>query len=156
MEWKDWILLVVPIVMNGIILYIFQVLINKKIERKNKRNEVRDEIYLTFIKIIRDLNSCFIFSDSEVRNETDIKRKIEEIAKKVIAVYKYCNDNDYDLKIFLNDTNQLYQAYESFQATIKKYEGQNYTEEIAHALSSKMSLIMDFTNKLLKKVRDAY
>lgn len=51
METKDWILLGVPILANGIIVFIFQKFITIKLERLTKKSNIRDEIIILFGKI---------------------------------------------------------------------------------------------------------
>ena len=50
METKDWILLGVPILANGIIVFIFQKFITIKLERLTKKSNIRDEIIILFTK----------------------------------------------------------------------------------------------------------
>ncbi len=48
MECKDWIILVVPIICNGIIIFVFQKILSKKIERQSKRQDIRDDVLKKF------------------------------------------------------------------------------------------------------------
>lgn len=45
---KDWIMMLVPIVANGIIIFFLQKWISQKIDQINKRNSIRDSVYKTF------------------------------------------------------------------------------------------------------------
>ena len=60
MEAKDWILLFVPIVVNGFIIYIFQKIVSTKFERLNKKQGLRDEAILLFWRKLQNLNTVFI------------------------------------------------------------------------------------------------
>ena len=48
MECKDWIILLVPIICNGIIVFVFQKILSRKIERQSKRQDIRDDVLKKF------------------------------------------------------------------------------------------------------------
>ncbi|NLV87193.1 MAG: hypothetical protein GX025_08270 [Clostridiales bacterium] len=50
MENKDWVLLFVPIMFNGILVFVFQKVITNKIDHKKKRYLLRDEVVILFWK----------------------------------------------------------------------------------------------------------
>ena len=54
METKDWIVLLVPIVINGICLFIFQQMINRRIKRMEMKTDYRHEILKGFLTILQD------------------------------------------------------------------------------------------------------
>lgn len=53
-RWKmtktDWITMIFPVIANGLLLYLFHKVIEKKFERVGKRNELRDEVIILFWK----------------------------------------------------------------------------------------------------------
>lgn len=60
METKDWIILLTPIVCNGILIYFFQNILRSKLEHLSKRNSLRDETIQLFWKKLQTLNDIFI------------------------------------------------------------------------------------------------
>ena len=70
MEIKDWILLIVPIVGNGIILYFFQRCLGRKIE---KRQDLRDDVIKVFWNKLQELNNAFIQLNIETMKTEEIK-----------------------------------------------------------------------------------
>lgn len=51
MEIKDWILLLTPIVINGVVLYWFQLIISEKIKKSDARKELVKSIYEKYLTL---------------------------------------------------------------------------------------------------------
>ena len=69
METKDWIILLVPIAINGICLFIFQQMIKQKFSKMEKKTEYRQAVLREFLQMLKDFYESFWVirnSDQEV------------------------------------------------------------------------------------------
>ena len=59
MELKDWLLLFSPIIFDGFLIWIFQYIIEKRIEQKVTFRTLREEIFKTYLdKITQSISAC--------------------------------------------------------------------------------------------------
>lgn len=59
MELKDWLLLFIPIIFNGFLIWIFQYIIEKRIEQQITFRTLRQEIFKTYLeKITQSISAC--------------------------------------------------------------------------------------------------
>lgn len=81
---KDWILLLLPIVFNGIILVIFQKFV---IDKYIKHRMLKDEIVKEFLDMLKDLISYMIQSNFESMNDGDsINNNVSIMQKKLVEM----------------------------------------------------------------------
>lgn len=59
METKDWIIMLVPIAINGICLFIFQQAIMHRFKRMEKKSDYRQEILCEFLCLLQDFYEKF-------------------------------------------------------------------------------------------------
>lgn len=59
METKDWIIMLVPIAINGICLYIFQQILIHKFKKMEKKTDYRQEILREFLRLLQDFYEKF-------------------------------------------------------------------------------------------------
>ena len=59
METKDWIVMIVPIVINGICLFAFQMILKRKFNRIEKATEYRQGIQREFLLMLKDFYEKF-------------------------------------------------------------------------------------------------
>lgn len=59
MELKDWIIMLVPIILNGVCLFIFQLLFKRKFEKMEKKTEYRHVILKEFLEILKNFYEKF-------------------------------------------------------------------------------------------------
>lgn len=59
MESKDWILLIVPVIMNGILIFIMQSFFQMKIQRSNENHSKKRKINEEFWALIRESKNKF-------------------------------------------------------------------------------------------------
>ena len=72
MSTKDWIVLLVPIICNGIIVFAFQKILSKKIERYNKRQDIRDDILKQFWNKLQELNDTFVQTNIAAMRDSSV------------------------------------------------------------------------------------
>lgn len=157
MTGKDYILLFIPILFNGVLIFIFQNIIKNKIERSNKRNTLRDEILLKFFKELQDLNILFITVNVEAQNNPEsIPIGLKKIADLILSIIQFYDTNTYDLVEFKNVYEAFNNAWNNFIKTYKELVGKQLTESDKIKLGQEMQLTKDKLKILINKVRESY
>lgn len=154
---KDWILLLVPIVCNGLLVFVFQKFISNKIDHTNKRNNLRDEIVILFWKKMQELNDVFIqINDSVRRNPEELNLGLETIKNKVIEIIQYYDKNKYDLCIFEKEYLSWENSWNTFTSTLQKYQNTKLERDSAIELGSQLQSVKDETQDLIATTRNKY
>ena len=87
----DWITMVVPIIFEGLLLFLFQKAIEKRIDRQEKRNELRDKIIVLFWEKLQALNNTMIRANFETHNNANLLQdnlyKIRDSVFEIIQFY---------------------------------------------------------------------
>ena len=90
MELKDWIELLVPIITNGILIYLFQSLFSKKLEKKQgKATQIITIVrqYQLFAEKISDLLQNFTYSLDETEQNTTLSQVFAVAAKELFPYF---------------------------------------------------------------------
>lgn len=58
MELKDWLLLFIPIIFDGFLIWIFQYIVEKRIEQQITFKTLREEIFKTYLEKNHAINFC--------------------------------------------------------------------------------------------------
>ena len=90
MELKDWIELLVPIITNGILIYLFQSLFSKKLEKKQgKATQIITIVrqYQLFAEKISDLLQNFTYSLDETEQNTILSQVFGVAAKELFPYF---------------------------------------------------------------------
>lgn len=99
MEEKDWIILLVPILCNGIIIFIFQ----KKVEKLLAKNEIKNRrkirIMQQFWELILEVKYATVYLDSPKNSsEEAFKNAYIDLHDKVDELYQFYKTNNMLLK----------------------------------------------------------
>ncbi len=118
MEVKDWILLFVPIIANGVLLYIIQSYFNQKMKQNEHKNEIKQNINNAFFTMLidskanfRNLGHCLNDSpkDTELFNQN--LRKLNIGIRKTLDYY---NDYTFYLKDYSHLVNRLETTFDDY------------------------------------------
>lgn len=157
MEIKDWILLLVPIACNGFIVFLFQKLISKKIDRTEKRNALRDETLMLFWKHLQGLNDLFIKTNKNVANGSQsLLKGLEEIRDKVLEIVQFYDTNSYDLKTLSEEFAIWENSWNNFSVTLVSNSSKPLTREIQRQLAVELQDVKDNTKTLIEAIRKKY
>lgn len=157
MTQKDYILLFVPILFNGVLIFIFQNIIKNKLERSNKRNALRDEILLKFFKELQNLNTLFIDVNVKAQNNPEsIPTGLKKIVDLILSIIQFYDTNTYDLVEFKNEYEAFNNAWNNFTKTYKELVGKKLTTSDKIRLGSEMQLTKDKLKELINRVRENY
>lgn len=99
MELKDWLLLFIPIIFNGFLVWIFQYIIKKRIEQQTTFKALREEIFKTYIeKITQSISACHnLYSaqaETTVDNNETLKNlylALQNLRTHIAELYSYFN-----------------------------------------------------------------
>lgn len=154
MEPKDWIILILPIISNGIILVVFQKLI---VDKYIKHRLLKDEIVKSFMDKLKELLELMIQSnfDSMVDGNS-VNDNTRKMQSKIVDIVKYYHTNNYDLKKFNKEFEAFNDNWMIFQTTYCTYALQDFTMEKKMDLGKKMQSVFDSLETLINEVRRRY
>lgn len=106
---KDWILLFVPIIVNGFVLYFIQLYFNQKVKHNEHKNEIKQNINNTFFKMLieskdnfRNLGRCLIDNPENIELVNQNLKKFNIGIRKTLDYYSdytfYLEDYSYSVK----------------------------------------------------------
>jgi len=157
METKDWIMLIIPIVANGFVIFIFQKLFEKRLKEITKRQDIRDKVLYTFWEKLQSLNDSFIQLNIQSRNDPSIAENcISIFGPQVFEIARYYDTNKYDLKIFERNFNELQNTWNEFNSIWYSYANKSLTSEMKINLGHKLQLVKTANLELIDEVRKKY
>ena len=157
MEAKDWILLVVPIISNGIFVFIFQKIIIVKIEKINQRNAIKNDVYKNFWYKLRELNESFIQANINTQKEPwTIKENLENIKEKILETVKYYDCNEFDLRFLEKLVKKMTKNWDEFQNIYNMYLRTEANFIKVQELGKKLQLVKECVQEMIKKLRKKY
>lgn len=157
MTTKDWIVLVTPIIFNGIIIFTFQKLLSQKIEQTNKRQGIRDDVVKRFWNKLQDLNDTFIRVHIKTMKEPEtLSENLETIKENILELIMYYDTNKYDLDKFSNLFEEMETKWNCFVELLREYSNVPLTSKMQEKLGSKLQDVKEANQKLIAKVRENY
>lgn len=157
METKDWITLIIPIVANGFVIFIFQKLFEKRLKKITKRQDIRDDVLHTFWKKLQSLNDLFIQLNIQSRNDPSIAaNSISIFGPRILEIVQYYDTNKYDLEIIESKFNKLQNSWNEFNGVWCSYANKPLTSEMQANLGNKLQLVKTANLELIDEVRKKY
>lgn len=157
MEWKDYITIGLPIILDGIFIFIAQSLLSKKIERLNKKQDIRDDVIIRFWNKLQDVNDLFIdVNIKAMRNPQTISNSLISIQQSILELIKYYDTNKFDLKVFSEEFEKLQNKWGEFEVVWKKYSNVTLTQDMQMKLGSKLQAVKEENQNLINEVRKKY
>lgn len=157
MEIKDWILLLLPIMCNGIFIFLFQKILTTKLEHQNKRKNLRDEVYIKFWNKLQGLNDTFIqINIASQQNPEIISNSLAIIQKVVFDIIQFYDTNKYDLEDVSQNYDIFLKSWCDFETTYKKCIGIQLTSTLQFQLGNALQLVKEKNLELIQTVRRKY
>lgn len=162
METEDWILLIIPIIMNGIIngiiLFVFQKIISLKLKHIEKLNTIRDKVFISFWEKLQNFNEVLIQANWTVMRNPDsiYSKELSKINESVHSIIQYYDTNKYDLEIFSKEYNEWNKSLENFTSTIVIYFNEPLTPKMKSELGSNLQDLENQTQNLINVIRKKY
>lgn len=146
MENKDWILLFIPILFNGIFIFSFQKAINGKIEKTKKRNNLRDEVIFHFWQKFKELNTELLQANDDIQQgRIALEEGLTNIRNQIVEIIKYYDTNSYDLELFKEKFDNWHESWLIFTKQTNK-----------ESAGKKLQLFKDNTVGLINLIREKY
>lgn len=101
MNTKDWILLIVPLVVNGIcsiIVITYQYFLNEKLKKIEKSQIRKDTIFDSYLEILTELNDIVFILLSKFRLREDLKEDSEILKNRTNALTLFFKNNKFLLE----------------------------------------------------------
>lgn len=146
METKDWIIMLVPIIVNGAVLFFFQQSVTYRVNQLVKKMDYRQEIYKEFLNLLKDFYEKFRMirdwgqptSQGKVEFSTAWNMATEQIQK--VLIY-------YDThKTTLNRLEKSYSScIEKYQCMINILKDETISRGEEYIVTEKCSI--DFCNE---------
>lgn len=152
----DWITMVVPIIFEGLLLFLFQKAIEKKIDRQEKRNELRDKIIVLFWEKLQALNNTMIRANFETHNNTNLLQdNLYKIRDSVFEIIQFYDTNKHDLAIFEKEYIEWNDSWNHFVETLSN-NSNKMTKQVQSKLGNELQEVKNNTCKLIEEVRKKY
>lgn len=157
MKIKDWLLLFIPIVCNGIFIYIFQKIITFNLIKLEKKSKIRDEVFMQFWKRLQNLNEFIIQANiTTKKNPNALSNELLKIQESILGIDIFYDTNKYDLRSFSKEYTCWKSSWNTFASTITKYNNSILTHEQQLLLGSQIQDVKDKTQYLIDIVRKNY
>lgn len=98
MTTKDWMLLIVPIISNGIFIFIFQTLIKRKFDKIVKVEERQKEIVNTFLQMLQDSIEIVSEVEKQFKFREDMEEIIEQFKVNISMMCRYGRNMEFIIK----------------------------------------------------------
>lgn len=158
MDLKDIILLVVPILMNGFFIFIFQSWISNKIAQKKRENDFTYNIIKQYYEMLQSINNICneLIRESHQIDSEDLSYKFFSIADGIWKAREYMSSNAYDLESLKETYLIVEQAWNKIvnlsnkQGFMEEYVFKN---ELSILFNDFQKVLVDSINKVRKEMK---
>ena len=129
----------------------------EKIERYNKRQDIRDDILKQFWNKLQELNDTFVQTNIAAMRDSSVAGNSIGIFESVILdIVRYYDTNEFDLKVFKKEYNDFNDAWIDFKNTYVSYMGKRLDRKMQNQLGEKLQLVKEKNQTLISEVRKKY
>lgn len=150
----DWITLIVPIILNGILLFAFQKGIEKSIGKQKKRDELRDRVIILFWEKLQALNDTMLAANIATQEDkSTLQENLNRIKESVFSIVTFYDTNKYDLEVFESTFKEWNDAWNRFVHSLNVI---NETTMSQMECGKQLQVFKNYTEKLIALVRKKY
>ena len=154
MTQTDWITIIVPIIFEGLFLFIFQKGIEKNIGKQKKRDELRDRVFILFWEKLQALNDTMLAANiATQKDKTTLQENLDRIKDAVFSIVTFYDTNKYDLAVLERTYNDWDAAWNRFVHSLSEI---NETTMSQMECGRQLQNFKDNTEKLITLVRKKY
>ncbi len=154
MEAKDWIVMLIPLILECVVFFVFQTYFNRKLARLEKKMGLKDNVVYSFLEQIRHIRLEYenIFNRGEAVSNDEIKNFFELIN----PTFHFFQANRRDLEKFEKDYNCFYHSWVELVDIWNEYarSEQNPSSELGRGLESQLEICKSTTDDLVNKIRN--
>lgn len=142
---------------NGITILVINKVIENRIKKIEKQQNIRDENLLLFHKKIQELNKIMVKLNSEFNNDSyDDRDIIIKLNSKVLDILITYENNYYDLEQFSNSLNKWSDLGMDFNNELSFYLDSDDKTKNKDMLKTSLKKFKNQTLNLLNEVRVSY
>ncbi|MDU2201554.1 MAG: hypothetical protein E7E32_00300 [Anaerococcus hydrogenalis] len=154
-------MMAIPIIFNflfnGITILVINKVIENRIKKIEKQQNIRDENLLLFHKKIQELNKIMVKLNSEFNNDSyDDRDIIIKLNSKVLDILITYENNYYDLEQFSNSLNKWSDLGMDFNNELSFYLDSDDKTKNKDMLKTSLKKFKNQTLNLLNEVRVSY
>lgn len=151
---KDWIVILVPIVLEGLVFFVFQAYFNEKMRRFEKKLDVKDNVINTFLSKIMFIRLEYenIFNrGEEVPND-----EIQDFFNLINPTFHFFQANECDLEKFKKEYQNFYDSWFVLIKIWNNYVGseQNPESVLGKSLMLQLEECKQATDTLIYQIRN--
>ena len=156
---KDWILLLVPIIFNGVIMTLLKHNFEIKLKIKHERRTLKQTVFNELLDLIESLNSS-ITDTMLVRHNPDISVELANINSCQIELHKYYLNKFSVLEDISKHYDKFIESWELFGKQAGLYTDNIRNDELDWAVCHKSRTLYELNNVkisvelLIKEVRE--
>ena len=146
MELKDYIVMIVPIVVESIIIFYVQAVMTRKLERGGG-------VVLSMLDRLKDIKykALKLFSGTYT-DQNEAQRFMEDLSDYIL----YYKANETDLKSIHKDFEYFNNSWVCFVETWNSCAGKELTDDMRNKIYKQKDICFDATDKLLDALRKKY
>ncbi|MBQ9347246.1 MAG: hypothetical protein IJT94_07915 [Oscillibacter sp.] len=153
MEVKDWITLIVPLVVEGILFYFFHVYYDRRLTRIERGEEDRLKVLMDFKDKIQKFRD-----DTVTTFQTDLSggpshENIQNLINQLLPLQVYFEAKSNDLHIFAKEFAEFQKPWQDFVELNNSHAGERNTPEIAQQVEEYVIAANIAADRLMQSIR---
>ncbi len=147
MEIKDWVLLLIPILFNGIIIYFIQAYFQRKLKQDEHKHEIKRKINNKFFSLLLEVKNNFRRLGYLLQENPNYTKLFEEYLSEFNQSIRKSLDYYGDYKLYLNDFSSEIVTLDS---TFEEYISYGLMHQQLDNISRKK--LQDYINRLFQLI----
>lgn len=152
MTTTDLIAILLPIFAEGIIIFLFQLFINRKLNRIDKKIEIKDNVILTFYNLVMEvkIEAQKTFNAWEI-SSLEQQQRFWDLINPLMYYY---NANQYDLYVFEKEFHDFYHNWILMADYLRDNSSSNCNNETLINANRQLQKCDQYTDRLIKVIRE--
>ncbi|MBE6816018.1 MAG: hypothetical protein E7522_11300 [Ruminococcaceae bacterium] len=153
METKDWIIMLVPILINGVFLFVFQQVMTQKIKKTEKKTDYRQGVLTEFLSLMQSVyDNIKNIAWALKPNSDDFAEHWNSFVLQIQNINSFYNTHKPTLSSLEKPYEKCIEGYKRLDWILSKYVAENNGSEIFRAqVSEEFSAVYYELEELLKK-----
>lgn len=153
---RDWIMLLIPILVNGILIFCFQTFVSDKVTDKNRDDALQYSVYEEFWNKTRNFNNIIIEANVQTQMEGNLSASLISIKEEMIGLVLYYDTNVHDLKVFEKEFYSLTSSWDEFVETLQIAQDgitEKETKQLGASLEDVKTNNLELVDTIRKEMR---
>lgn len=149
METNNWVIILVPILFEGIIIFFFQLYINRRFEKKDRKLAIQDDAVKLFLSKVRETTILEqeVFNGSVELSTESLQVFLDQLnaLKNIYRAYEH------ELKKFKKEFESFYNSWGAFVDLWNKNSGREVDPDLRAQLTERYNIC----NLKMKELQEA-